>query len=483
MTGQVARAGRIDGRDPPQTVAPALQQPLARPLPLVVDLDRALPEGVAWEIALAALRARPGRIGSIAWAVVRGEGATARLLADVPEAATSVPLAAPLRDALARGAHEGRRVVLLTARHAPLAEALTQAHASIAAVVTVAQDDPFADLSRLAAIRQSCPTGFVVLPDEDAPWARSAASLPPQDVPVARPKSRLRIWARALRLHQWAKNLLVFVPPVLAGQAWSGAAWLTAACAFLAFGLTASATYLLNDLHDLDHDRAHRSKRNRPLAAGRLAIPHALAAAGLGLGVAGGLATLVGPAGMATLAAYLGLTLAYTFGIKRLVVLDAVTLAGLFTLRLVGGIAFCGVAGSAWLLAFSMVVFSGLALAKRFVEIEALKASGTHIIAGRGYTSQDGPAVLALGAGASTSAVLILSLYIVETSARNPFYAQPDWLWAAPVALFVWLGRVWILCGRGALRDDPVEFALSDRPSLALGLVILSSFALACLRF
>ena len=285
-----------------------------------------------------------------------------------------------------------------------------------------------------------------------------------------------------MRLHQWAKNGLVFVPPILAGLALDPGAWLHAAVAFLAFGLAASSTYLLNDLHDLAHDRAHRSKRHRPLASGALPIPHALGAAVLGLAACAWLASLGGPAGLATIAAYLGLTLAYTFAIKRHMVVDTVTLAALFTLRLVGGIAFCGVAGSAWLLAFSMFVFTSLALGKRFVEIDALARGGQTRVAGRGYTVQDGPAVLALGAATSTAAVMILSLYIFEAPARAAFYVHPELLWAAPVALFLWLGRIWILCGRGALRDDPVEFALTDRPSLWLGLVILASFALACVR-
>lgn len=487
MNGRVAAERRFDGVDLVPAADGASAQPVPRPLlPLVVDLDAGVRrKGLGWELVLAGARARPGALPALTAAAWQGRAALEETACGIAGLDVgSLPLAPSCRAALRQAEGEERPVVLLTGRHAPIAQALADRHTIVSEVIVAAGGDDVAELARAAALRRRCPAGFVALAASgaNALWARTAPGYALTDAPETRPDrpSALRLWTKALRLHQWAKNGLVFVPPMLAGHALDPASWLIAAVAFLAFGLAASSTYLLNDLHDLGPDRAHRSKRHRPLASGALPIPHALAAACLGLAGCLGLASLGGPAGVATIAAYLGLTLAYTFAIKRYMVVDTVALAGLFTLRLVGGIAFCAVAGSAWLLAFSMFVFTSLALAKRFVEIEALGRAGLARVAGRGYTVQDGPAVLALGAGASTAAVLILSLYIVEATARAAFYVHPELLWAAPVALFLWLGRVWILCGRGALRDDPVEFALSDRPSLALGLVILASFALAC---
>lgn len=464
--------------------------------PLVIDLDAHLPGGLGWEIALGAARARPTALPRLAVEALRDRAAFARSASTLAGSAlAAIPLGPVLQAALARSEAEGRAVYLLTAAHPALAEGLRAARPGIAGVIVAPGGEAVAELARTAAVRARCPAGFVVPYgiDPEAPWARGApawpawpaASAAPAEDPAANAAapSRARLWARALRLHQWAKNLLVFAPLVLAGQALEPAAWLAAAAGFLAFGFAASSTYLLNDLHDLAHDRAHRSKRHRPLASGALAIPHALLAAALGLAASLGLAATGGVTGLATVGAYLALTLAYTLAIKRYPVLDTVTLAGLFTLRLLGGIAFCGVAGSPWLLAFSMFVFTSLALAKRAVEIDQLAGTGREAIAGRGYVLRDGPTVLALGAATSACAVLILSLYIVEAPARSAFYRTPDLLWAAPIALFLWLGRIWLLCGRGALRDDPVEFALRDRPSLGLGLVLATGFALACLPF
>jgi len=455
--------------------------------PLVLDLDAALPEGLAWELGLFAVRRRPSSLPSILVRALRGrwtgQTASREIAADD---AGRIRLDPVWWAAALQARAEGRPVILLTAEHAELAERLRRAHPFMSDIVVVPGCDAVAGLARTAAVRARCRTGFVVLDASRAsgPWARAGVPyrpLEPLPAVSSGPASRAGVWIRALRLHQWAKNLLVFVPLVLAGQALDPSSWGQAMLAFVAFGLAASSTYLLNDLHDLGPDRAHPSKRHRPLASGRLTIPHALAASGLGLIACGGLALAAGPAGLATIAAYLALSLAYTFAIKRQMVVDVVTLAMLFSLRLVGGIAFCGVASSAWLLAFSMFVFTSLAFGKRFIEIEQMARAGLTEVAGRGYRSQDAPVVLALGAAASAGAVLILSLFIVEASARTTFYVHPELLWAAPVALFVWLGRIWMLCGRGELRDDPVEFALTDRASYGLGLVVVASFTLACL--
>ena len=458
---------------------------------LVIDLDAAMASrALGWEIALCVLRRHPAALFGLARAALRGRDALEREACgrdDVDFGA--LPLDASALSALRQAAAEGRAVVLLTGRHEALAHRLREAHSSVGEVIAAAGGDDVAELSRTAAVRSRCPAGFVVLPNQvgRAPWSHTASPfLPPSATAIAADAQPLpsmpRTWVEAARLHQWSKNLLVFVPLFLGGQALDPHAWTMAVAGFLAFGLIASATYLMNDLHDLPHDRAHWSKRHRPLAAGRLTIPHALVAIAALVMFGTSLATVGGLWGFGTLVAYLILTTGYTFLIKRYAIIDAVTLAALFTLRLVAGIAFCGVAGSPWLLALSMFVFTSLALAKRSVEIGQLAQNNLTSISGRGYAVVDAPVVLSLGAATSTAAVLIFALYVFEAAARHAFYVNPDLLWAAPVALFLWLGRIWMLCGRGALRDDPVEFAVTDKVSIGLGVIVFASFALACVR-
>ena len=272
------------------------------------------------------------------------------------------------------------------------------------------------------------------------------------------------------------------MPLVLGGAALNPAAWLGALAGFLALGLVASGTYLLNDLHDLPDDRRHASKRRRPLASGALPLRHA--ALGAPLGIAAGFALagfVLGSPGLALVTAYLAGTLAYTFALKRQPIVDAAALACLFTLRLAAGIVVAGVAASAWLLVFSMFLFTSLAFAKRHTEIARLAAGGRERAAGRGYVVADGPVVLALGVASGTGAVFIFVIYLIEEVARRGFYDHPAWLWLAPMALFLWLGRIWLLCGRKELDDDPVAFAVKDTPSLALAAAMAGSVALAWL--
>ncbi|WP_156648480.1 UbiA family prenyltransferase [Methylobacterium sp. Leaf108] len=460
-----------------------------RPLPLVIDLDGAgLSPAFVAEAAIRALRGGPSGVLSLLSVALPGRGSFDHAF-DRSGAVDPGPglFDARMLAAATRADAEGREVLILTSAFPALARRLCATTAWADDVIVAPRGDDIAELARLAAVRTRCPGGFVAFSgaDEGALWVRAAgrqAAEPGLVDAVAPPvRSRLRVWVKAARLHQWTKNLLVFLPLVLAGRAFDASAWLMAAMGFLAFGLVASATYLLNDLHDLDHDRAHRSKRHRPLASGALSIPAALVGIVSGLGLGLGLAAASGPASLAILSVYLAATLAYTFRIKRVALLDAVTLAGLFTSRLVAGVVFCGVAGSAWLFVLSMFLFTSLALAKRYGEIRHLAPSGA--IPGRGYVAEDGPVVLAFGTATAAAAVLMVSLYIVEAATRQAFYVNPEFLWLAPVAVFVWLGRIWLLCGRGALNDDPVEFAITDGPSLALGLAVLTGFCLACMRF
>lgn len=284
---------------------------------------------------------------------------------------------------------------------------------------------------------------------------------------------------RSLRPHQWAKNTLIFIPLILAGRAGDREAWIACGLGFVAWGLVASAAYLVNDLKDLSFDRLHHSKRKRPIASGEL--PTGLAvAAGATIGACGLLlAIFLGKAAFLLLLLYAVASIAYSFGLKRVPILDVLILAALFTMRLVFGIAVADVPASPWLLVFSMFVFMSLSLAKRYAEAARNGNDGRNEIQGRGYIARDTPLLLALGVSTTAGAVLIMILYLIEEAFAAAFYRSPVWLWLLPVILFLWLGRIWLLAGRQVLDEDPIRFAIGDRASLGLGLTMIIIFMIA----
>ncbi|MBN8726897.1 MAG: UbiA family prenyltransferase [Xanthomonadales bacterium] len=282
-----------------------------------------------------------------------------------------------------------------------------------------------------------------------------------------------RTWLTALRPHQWLKNTLVFVPLLAAHAVFEEAALAHALLAFAAFSLCASAAYVLNDLLDLDADRRHPRKRNRPFASGGLPLRGGLAASLVLTTAAFALATTLSLEFVGMLLAYAVLTLAYSLILKRIAMLDVVTLAGLYTIRILGGAVAVPVPASSWLLAFSMFLFLSLAMVKRHAELRPLAASGSVAVAGRGYVADDLPLVQSLGTASGYLSVLVLALYI-NSAASLALYAHPAVLWLLAPVLLYWISRVWLLAGRGAMHDDPVVFALTDRVSLA----VLAVFAL-----
>ena len=282
----------------------------------------------------------------------------------------------------------------------------------------------------------------------------------------------LRTWLSALRAHQWAKNALVFVPLVLSGMI-SMANVATSVLGFVAFGLVASATYLFNDLTDLAADRAHPMKRDRAFASGALSIRAGLVAIPLLALAAAGIALLLPVAFALVLAGYAIVTVAYSLRLKEVPVLDIMLLACLFTARIVGGMAAIDVPMSPWLLTFSMFFFGSIAAMKRYDEVRLVGARGVLRVAGRGYRAADATLLVALGAAAALASTLVFVIYLVEPDSPAREFARPELMWIICVVLAYWLGRAWLLASRGAMHVDPVIFALSDRVSLALGVLTL----------
>lgn len=288
----------------------------------------------------------------------------------------------------------------------------------------------------------------------------------------------LRAWAKALRVHQWIKNVLVFLPLLAAHRVLDIDAVATTLLAFLCFGLCASSVYLTNDLLDLPSDRQHHRKRHRPFAAGTLPLVAGPILAVLLLAAGFGLAFAVSHQFVAVLLGYYVLTTAYSFQLKRIMMLDVVVLATLYTTRILAGTAAIHTKPSFWLLAFSMFIFLSLAMVKRYVELLSLQAKGKVKASGRGYDVDDIPLIQSLGASSGYLAVLVLALY-VDSTASMKLYAHPHYLWMLCPLLLYWISRTWAVAHRGVMHDDPVVFAVMDRTSRIIGVIAAIVVALA----
>ena len=298
---------------------------------------------------------------------------------------------------------------------------------------------------------------------------RALSSLKEPSLVLETPKPGFTTVIKAVRLYQWLKNGLIFIP-LLAAHQWGATALTNALLAFIAFGLCASGGYLVNDMLDLAADRAHPTKRNRPLASGILSIPAGVILS-TGMIVSGFLIGGFLPIEfLGLLFLYLVSTLTYSMYLKRLALVDVLTLAGLYTLRVVAGGAAVSVAISFWLLAFSMFLFLSLALVKRAAELEASESDRK--VKGRGYDSADLEQLNTMGIASGYLAVLVIALYINSDDVVL-YYQRPEALWfICPVLLF-WVSRLWLRTSRGQMHYDPLLFAVKDRISQLSGLAIL----------
>jgi 4-hydroxybenzoate polyprenyltransferase len=270
---------------------------------------------------------------------------------------------------------------------------------------------------------------------------------------------------KAIRPHQWLKNVLIFVP-LLTAHAWlnPAAVWHTL-LAFAAFSLCASSVYLVNDLLDLPSDRAHPRKRRRPLASGDLPPLHGALASIVLLTAGLSVAVLVSPLFTSITAGYLAITLAYSLQLKRYALMDVIVLAGLYTVRVIAGIAAIAVEPSFWLLSFSMFVFLSLALVKRCAELNTLLKAKRSEASGRGYRVADLEYLHMMGTASGYLSVLVLALYINSPEMRTQ-YSNPYYLWLLCPMVLYWISRIWLKTGRDEMHDDPLVFTMKDKGSL-----------------
>ena len=464
-------------------------------IPLVLDLDgtAACTDTLA-ETAIRLLATRPFAFLAM---LPRALGDRAAFKRDMAAAAPLDPSTLVYDDAvldLARQAHTDRRAVYLaTAADRSVAESVSR---HLGVFDGVFASDGTVNLKGAAKARllverfgpqgfdyagdstadlpvwQAARRGYLVAPSSGLRHAARAVCADTRSIGRANSwLQTLRLLARATRLHQWAKNLLIFAP-LLAAHATGDGALIRACQAFLAFSLCASSVYVLNDLVDLPHDRVHATKRRRPFASGALNLAWAPGlTAGL-FAVSLALCLALPWRFAAMLALYYASTLAYSLVLKRRMVWDVMTLAGLYTLRIFAGGAATGIPLSPWLLAFSLFLFFCLAVVKRLTELTRLvrrdAVPSTAPIAGRGYAPDDLDMLRSMAASSGTMAVLVLALY-VNSAEVTSLYQRPAALWALCPILLFWVSRVLMLANRGLMNEDPVVFALRDRVSLAAG--------------
>jgi 4-hydroxybenzoate polyprenyltransferase and related prenyltransferases len=405
-----------------------------------------------------------------------------------------LPYCEPLLDYLREEKVKGRRIVLATAAHRSIAEGVAKYLGLFDQVLATEAGHNLKGKAKLQAIQNHVGNEFVYAGDShaDVPiWkaaqsavmagvSASTAEIIRQEVYVEREFQKdsegCSLWLRALRVHQWLKNLLLFVPLLTAFSFFDFDKLTFMAMAFMAFSFAASATYMVNDLWDLENDRAHPRKRLRPFASARLPILNGLVVATGALILAIFLAFSVSNGFLTMLLLYLVLTSAYSWVLKEYVLIDVLMLSLLYTLRIVAGSAAIGITTSSWLLAFSVFIFLSLALVKRCAELVSLEQNGVAAIRGRDYRVTDLAVLWPLGIGAALSAVVVFGLFISapETQAR---YGTPQMLWLVALGLIYWLARLWIKTSRGEMHDDPVVYAIKDHGSrisiLAMVVVML----------
>ena len=276
---------------------------------------------------------------------------------------------------------------------------------------------------------------------------------------------------KAIRIHQWVKNLLVFIPLLAAHRISEAGNLMNAFLSFTVFCLCASGVYILNDLLDLEADRKHNSKCRRPFASGTLPLSLGFLMFPILIMASFSLGAMLGSRFEMLLGLYFIVTVLYSLVIKTVVLGDVMCLAGLYTIRIFAGGVVTTSEVSHWLLAFSGFLFLSLALAKRAAELFQLRPTKINAAEGRGYQVGDLETLSSLGSSSGYISVLVLALYLNSLEVRA-YYARPEWLWLVCPLLLYWISRIWLLVHRGQLHEDPVAFALKDKTSYAIGLIV-----------
>ncbi|KRB83397.1 UbiA family prenyltransferase [Duganella sp. Root198D2] len=466
-------------------------------LPLIIDLDGTLIHtDMLHESALRTLRDKPVEVLRIPFLLARGKAVLKRRLALHGEFdATSLPYNTALLEWLRQERAQGRKLILCTASDQSIANAISEhlgvfdeVMASDGVVNLAGKNKADALVQRFGQagydyagnshadlpVWRSARRAVVVNAPPDL--ARRAANCCEVERSFAAPGAGFTAWRRVLRVHQWLKNLLLFVPLFAAHQFTDPANWMPLLLAFIAFSLCASSVYIANDLLDLESDRQHPRKRNRPFASGQVPAWQGVLCAPLLLIASAAVAWQVGGSFFGWLSGYFLLTCAYSWLLKRLMLVDCVTLALLYTLRIIAGAAALSMPLSFWLLAFSVFLFLSLAFVKRYAELQVQVLHGKKKAHGRGYYTTDAPLIQMLGVCAGYAALVVLALYL-NSDAVVTLYRTPEIVWGAVPVMLFWVSWMWMQAHRGHMHDDPLVFAVKDKASLVAGVCFAAVLA------
>ena len=465
---------------------------------IAVDLDGTLTlSDTLHETAVRLLRDMPTRVLLLPIWLCNGKASLkAKLTEHVQIDVATLPYNTQVIEWLVKERTAGKRIVLCTAADRRIASAISEHLGIFDDVIAsdgttnlagsnkrAALDNAFgengwdyagnsrADLAVWSGARQAIVVNANESIEHEAAKVASVAKVfPPKSITAQH-------WRKMLRVHQWLKNLLLFVP-LLAAHELELDSLLTLLLAFVSFSLCASAVYIANDLIDLESDRKHPRKRNRPFASADVPIKVGVVLAPIFAITSLILGLVVGTVFAAWLIAYFLLTCAYSLWLKRLALIDCLTLAALYTLRIIAGAAAVAVTLSFWLLAFSVFIFLSLAFVKRYAELQVQAAAGSSHAHGRGYAVADAPLLQTLGISAGYAAVLVLALYLHGETVVT-LYKQPELIWLAVPLMLFWVSWVWIKAHRGEMHDDPIVFAVKDKASLTVAVLTVLSFVLA----
>ncbi len=475
--------------------------PVATRRPLCVDLDGTLVKSdTLVDSLLLLVRTHPLlALQAPLWLKGGKAALKARVSSQVQLDAVNLPYNRKLLEYLAEQRGEGRKLYLTTGADSALAHRIAEHLGIFEEVLASDGTTNLTGNNKLESLKKRFPQdGFDyignAMPDlpllEHAGEAMVAnpslslrAKLKSRKVRVARQfddrAAPLKVFLKTIRLHQWAKNILIFVPMLLA-HALNLSLILDAIVAFLCFSLCASATYIVNDLLDIEADRRHPKKCRRPFAAGDLSVAAGVAILVIFMALSFTGAFFLSPAFMGWLLLYLVTTLSYSLYLKRVVLIDVILLSGLYTLRLLAGGAAANVEFSPWLAAFSIFLFLSLAMVKRFSELQNIRAQGNALSNGRGYLLADIEQIRSFGTASAYASVVVFAFYIYGSAATG-LYHHPGRMWLMTPLMILWLSRVWLLASRGELDEDPVIFAVTDRMSLLIGAAIALIAVLATL--
>lgn len=465
---------------------------------LFVDLDGTLiSTDTLWESLLLFVKKHPWRVFLLFLWVFKGKRFFKDQIARrvIPDPA-ALPYRQEVMEKLRNRREEGKqKIILATAAHQKIANAVAEylglfddvlatdsqvnllGEEKLKRMQTYAKGQPFeywGDSSPDLAVWQQAAAGLAVAPSKSL--QKELSGLPQVEIWQPEKTPVVKALLKAIRVHQWSKNLLLFVPAVMAHTITNLAGLFHLLTAFLAFSLTASSVYVINDLLDLPTDRRHSTKKRRPFAAGTLSIKTGLLLAPLLLIAAVTISLLyLRLSFLVVLLLYMLITTSYSFFLKRKMVIDVITLAGLYSFRIFAGAVAATVPVSSWLLAFSMFFFLSLALMKRQVDLLGMEGSK---IKGRGYQKADQRVVLAGGLASGFTSLLVLSLYINADHVQK-LYAQPLFLWLLIPLFLYWITRMWILTERGEMTEDPIVFTIKDKISLMVFVLMAVVLALA----